>query len=252
MVSSDAVALYLSGAQVPVKQCGLYITPPTVKQICQFGEDDFLMCVKMLSADRTFINKVRESNPNLKDTDRFQLLLLVMGSDETIKEKLTSFIEFICPDYRVEVAKGSINFRQGEDDMVKGQINPFTFDGFAETLNGLFWPSVGTDGGFNPVNQKAEEIARKLERGREKANKDKGKSGKSGSLFGMYASILSIGLSMDINTIYRYTPFQLYDAFNRFNMKSAYDFYMKIKTTPMMSVENMDEPEHWMASLYVK
>lgn len=251
MASSDAIARYLAGVQVPVQQCGLYITPPTIKQVCQYGEDDFLTGVKIMSADRTFVNKIKDANPDLKDMEKFQLLLLVMNSDDALRERLTSFVEFICPDYQIEVAKGSLNFRQGEDNAIKGQINPFNFDGFAETLHDMFWPTAGTSDAFNPVNEKAEEIARKLEKGREIANKEKGgKSDQNGSIFGLYASNLSIGLCIDINAIYRYTPFQLYDAFNRFNKKSSYDFYMKIKTTPMMSTENMDEPEHWMVNLY--
>lgn len=251
-MDGDSIALYLSGSQVPIKQCGLYITQPTVKQVCQFGEDDFLMSVNIFSADRTVINKIKEANADWKDMEKFQLLSILMNSDDTMKTKLTSFLEFICPDYRVEITKGSINFRQGDEDMIKGQINPFTFEGFSETLRELFWPATSSDSGFNPVNEKAEEIARKLEKGREIANKEKGKSGSNGSVFGLYASILSIGLSIDMNVIYQYTPFQLYDAFNRFNIKSAYDFYMKIKTTPMMSVEDMEEPKHWMANLYSK
>lgn len=245
------VGLYLSGAQVPIKQCGFYITPPTIKQIAQFGEDDFLVGVKMMSADRMIMNKLKDAQPDLKNVDDFQLLMMLFNSDEQFKQQVINFMEFICPDYEVEVAKNSINFRQGDDNMVKGQINPFTFEYFSNILKELFWPPAKAEAEYNPVNEKAEEIARKLEHGRAIANKDKGSaSGEKGSLYAIYISVLSVGMCLDMNTLYQYTPFQLYDVFNRYTMKNQYDFYMKIKTTPMMSVEDMDEPEYWMSNMY--
>ena len=69
-------------------------------------------------------------------------------------------------------------------------------------------------------------------------------------MFGLYASVISIGLAVDINVIYRYTPFQLFDAFTRYMKKSEYDLFMKIKTTPMMSTDGVEEPDHWATNIY--
>ena len=48
---------------------------------------------------------------------------------------------------------------------------------------------------------------------------------------------------MVINVFYNYTPFQLYDAFNRYFAKVQSDFYTKVSTTPLMDVSKMETPE---------
>ena len=55
---------------------------------------------------------------------------------------------------------------------------------------------------------------------------------------------------MDINIFFNYTPFQLYDAFLRYQKKISYDFYQKVATTPLMDVSKMDEPDNWMDNIY--
>jgi hypothetical protein len=76
--------------------------------------------------------------------------------------------------------------------------------------------------------------------------------GKEGpqSLFGRYTSILSVGLQMDINIFYNYTPFQLYDTFQRYFSKVSSDLYTKVSTTPLMDVTNMEPPKDWSRNLY--
>ena len=69
-------------------------------------------------------------------------------------------------------------------------------------------------------------------------------------MFGRYTSILAIGMQMDINIFYNYTPFQLYDAFNRYFAKVSSDFYSKVATTPLMDTSKMEEPKEWFRTLY--
>ena len=247
------VGLYLSGAQVPIKPCGIYVTPPTIRQIVQFGEDDFLTSLKIASGDRKFVNSIRQQQPSLVDAEDFIVLSVAMQGSEQIKDEIQSLLDLLFPDFNVSIEPASIDFKTGDEDIVKGQINQFNFESFSNTLNELFWPAEKFKNDFNPANSKAEEIARKLEEGRKKAQKDKGESGgDKTSMFAMYASVLSIALGVSINEIFSYTPFQLYDGFNRYMAKSRYDLYMKIQTTPMMSTEKMSEEdkEHWAINLY--
>lgn len=243
------IGLYLSGAQVPIKSCGVFLTPPTIRDIAQFGEDDFLLAVRVASADRGFIVPIKEATPQMEDVPDFQILLSVAESDDKIKDLLLRFFELVFPDYKVEIARNMVCFKVGEEEAMKGMINQFNCEEFFYTVKELFWPPQKQEEGFNPANKKAEEIARKLEAARRRKQNQEGGGGKS-SLFGIYASVISIGLAVDINVIYRYTPFQLFDAFNRYMKKSEYDLYMRIKTTPMMDTSKMEEQEHWAVNLY--
>ena len=56
---------------------------------------------------------------------------------------------------------------------------------------------------------------------------------------------------MDINLFMNYTPFQLYDCFERYLAKMQYDLYQKIMLTPFMErKEDDDVPEMWTKDLY--
>ena len=57
-------------------------------------------------------------------------------------------------------------------------------------------------------------------------------------------------MNLDINVLFSYTPFQLYDAFLRYWKKVAYDIYQKVSTTPLMDVSKMDKPDDWSLNLY--
>lgn len=105
---------------------------------------------------------------------------------------------------------------------------------------------------YDPANQRASEIAEKLKKGREKVAeiKSKDSGNENMSIFGTYASVLSIGMNMDINIFYNYTPFQLYDAFSRYWFKVSYDFYQKLASTPLMDVSKMDAPREWSNNIY--
>lgn len=244
------VARYMSGAPVPIRQCGMYVTPPTIYQIEQFGEDDFLTGVKIMTASREFTESVRKSNDGFDDAPDLVVVLAVVNADGTVRQKMLDFMSFIFPDYEVRFSKGSVDFLQGDDGSVKGQINPYNFEYFSYTVKELFWPPEKKEAEFNPANKKAEEIARKLEAARKRNAQQQGTAGGGDSLFGMYASVLSIGLGVSLRQLYEYTPFQLFDSFNRYVLKIQYDLYMKIKTTPMMSTGDGEEPEQWMNGMY--
>lgn len=130
-----------------------------------------------------------------------------------------------------------------------GMINAFNFESFQKIVKDLFEPdNNNNEPEYNPANDMAAKIAEKIRRGRER----KAQLGKEGpqSLFGRYASVLSIGMQMDINIFFNYTPFQLYDAFTRYFAKVSSDLYTKVSTTPLMDVSNMEPPEEWMRNLY--
>ena len=57
---------------------------------------------------------------------------------------------------------------------------------------------------------------------------------------------------MDINVFYNYTPFQLYDAFNRFLAKMARDKYESMLMIPFADTSKIqaNEPPSWLENLY--
>lgn len=251
MIYQGDIGLYLSGSQVPIKKCGIFVTQPKIKQIAQFGEDDFLMATQLFADTENFIGDVREGNPLLGDRSDFQILMIILHQDSQLRDCVDKFFALAFPDYNVEFSKNSIDFKIEGTEGLKGSVNPFNYESFSQTIKELFQLKGKSESDYNPANDKAKEIAEKLRKGREKANKSSGKSQNVGSLFGTYISILSVGMSMDMNIFYDYTPFQIYDTFNRYWMKVQSDFYTKISTTPMMDTSKMEAPQEWTDNIYI-
>ena len=246
------VGLYLSGAPIPVPDCNIILTQPKVRDVVMFGEDEFLVITNIFAHPENLTKEVREGNSQLGMLPDFQLLMMIFKNEPLIKSSVDKLFDLIFPDYEIKFDDSSILFLiEAEEGKKKpcGRITPFNFENLSNIINDLFEPQNDQDKDYNPANSKAAEIAEKIKRGRERVARQKGEDG-AHSLFGRYTSILAIGMQMDVNVFYNYTPFQLYDAFNRYFAKVSSDFYSKVATTPLMDVSKMEEPDEWFRVLY--
>ena len=252
MKKGEKVGLYLSGQPVQIEDCNIAITQPTIKDVVVYGEDEFLICVNILGHPENIVNQMKQGNSELAAFDDFQLLLVVLRQEPTIKQSIIDLFNLIFPEYEIKFEDASIDFYiiQEEQKRLVGRIHAFNFSNFQEIINDLFEPVNEGDVEYNPVNDAAAEIAAKLKAGRERKKQQNAEREGPQSLFGRYTSILAIGMQMDINIFYSYTPFQLYDAFNRYFAKVQSDFYTKVSTTPLMDVSKMETPEDWVRNLY--
>ena len=57
---------------------------------------------------------------------------------------------------------------------------------------------------------------------------------------------------MDINVLYNYTVFQLFDAFKRYIAKMQFDQYRELMMVPFADTSSLKdkEPDNWIANLY--
>lgn len=246
------VGLYLSGAPVPIPDCNIILTQPSVRDVVLFGEDEFLIITNILAHPENLTKEMREGNSQLVSLPDFQLLMMVFKGEPSIKQSVDKLFELIFPTYsQIKFTDSSIDFFVKNEDKERlcGRITSFNFEKVSNLINDLFEPQNDKETIFNPANNKAAEIAAKLQKGRQKVARQRGDDAPQ-SLFGRYTSILAIGMQMNIQTFYEYTPFQLYDAFNRYFAKVNSDFYAKVATTPLMDTSKMEEPEEWVRALY--
>lgn len=253
--------LYLSGAQVPIKACGIYITPMTVRQVVQHGEDEFFTQVKMLSDISLITKSLKEGKSQVDGRNDFQILLGVLADPRgvEIKQSIIDALGTICPDFDVECDRRAINFFVTLDEEAAkpvrvGQINPFNYELFAKTVNDLFLPQRPDEDieyNINESSRASRQLMEKIKRNRERLKQAaSSKSGGGTSLLAQQASILSLGTGLDINTIMSYTLFQLYDAFDRYMLKSSYEMYRQMCMIPFSDPSKLDEPESWLVNLY--
>ncbi len=245
------VGLYLSGLPIPIPDCNIILTQPKVKEVVLFGEDEFLIITNILAHPENLTKEVKEGNSQLEIVSDFQLLMMIFKGEPLIKSSVDKLFELIFPDYKIKFEDTSILFLQEQEDGSEkpvGRVTPFNFEKFSNVINDLFEPQNEQEKEYNPANSKAAEIAEKIKRGRQRIAQQSNDTAQS--LFGRYTSILAIGMQMDVNIFYNYTPFQLYDAFNRYFAKVSSDFYSKVATTPLMDISKMEEPEEWFRTLY--
>ncbi len=246
-IKGDRVGLYLASRDIAVQQCGILIKQPTVREVLMFGEEDFLSVLQLFNQLPMFADTLKKDNPVLQEAPDFQILLLMCQQDAMVRHQLENFFELVCPDYEVKFADAAIEFQQ--EKQLRGQLHPFNFEFFQKTIKELFDPYSAQKEEYNPKSDKAKEIARKLKEGKErKAKQQQGDT--SQSLFGTYLSILSIGIQTDINVLLEYTPFQLYDAFERFALKESQDYYKMLSSSGFLDTSKVEEPESWLKNLY--
>lgn len=255
------VGLYLSGCQVRIPACGIYVVQPTIKEIVQFGENNFMTAVKMFSSIEDFAKSIKEGNSVLINTPDFQIFIETLRDEKgQVRHLADAFFELCCPSFKIEYAANAINFKitseDGGKDMLVGVLNAFNFQEFGTVINELFLPQEENQEIEYHIDEKdarSKQLLAKIKRNREKLAKATArKDGKNLSLFGLYTSILSIGLPADINTLYSYTPFQIYDAFKRYLAKYQRDRYEALLMVPFADTSKIqdNEPDSWFENLY--
>ena len=247
------VGLYLSGKPVLIKELNIAITPPTINEIVMFGEDDFLFATQLITHTDSFIEEIKKGNSELEIFSNFQLLMTLIREDKNIEKSIKDYFEFVFPDYIIEFSVNEIIFyiEQDENKIPISRINPFTYDVLKQMIENLFIAqSLEEDVEYNPANDLAKQIADKIKAGRKKTAELKSAESKDQSMFAQIISSLAIGLQMDLNIFFNYTPFQLYDIYRRFFLKQSYDLYQKISITPLMDNSKMEVPEEWTKYTY--
>lgn len=249
------LGLILSGQPLPIESANIFITQPKIKDIVLFGENDFLSAVQMLAKMEYFTDMVKKGNLDLEIISDFQLLMMMINQDETVKTLILNLFTLIFPDYLVSVEENSIDFSIEQEEgtaKIVGRIHPFNFKDFQIVLNDAFLPHVDNERepDYNPANDAAQKIADKIKAGREKVHAMQAESDGPRSIFCDQCSTLAVGLQMDINIFFNYTPFQLYDVYKRYFEKVKSDFYMRVSTMPLMDTSKMEEPLEWHRSLY--
>lgn len=251
------IGLYLSGQQVLVPSCGIFITQPKIKDIVlTCGENNFLSTAHLLTHVEIFANAIKAGKTVLDNIPDFQIIIEILRQDTGQFTKLINdFLNLCMPDFTYECSKHSLDFKNS-DGLTVGMLNTFNYPDFATTIQELFIPRQKEEEPeykIDESNEMSRRLLEKIKRNRAALAKQRvAKDGSNMSVFALYISSLSIGLGMDVNTFYDYTPFQLYDCFNRFMAKMAQDKYEAMLMIPFADVSKIKskEPPNWLENLY--
>lgn len=240
--------LLLSGNDIPFSEAQISIHQPTIKEIAYIGEENFFIGCELLNFSKDVLDN--EDKNNLEDKTNFEVLMSIMNDKNIAAQKsktcATMVLMLIFPDYQIIINKEKIFLiKEGEE---KHSINEKNFESFRDILTSMFClkSKNSQNKTYNPGNKMAEKIAKKLQKGNAKAARFKGE-GKKIAILSRYISILSIGQFKDINSLMQYTVYQLYDEFQRFELKQNYDIYFSAK---LAGAKDLEEVDNWMKDIH--
>ena len=234
----------MAGVDIPVPECHIILHQPRIKEISYIGESVFFTAVQCLSLNKTsFI----EDESLLNTTSNFQIFMAVMSSDEAVEKKqnVLQLLTLMFPQYKIILTPRSILFN-GND--TQSMIDESNFDTFQEVIRKVFCTSSSPmdQTTFNPADKKAEEIAAKLMKARQRVAEQNGAGGSS--VFSQYLSILTVGLSsMSISDLMNLTMYQLYDLIERYMLFTNWDMDIRSR----LAGEKPDsKPDNWMKNIH--
>ena len=241
--------LLLSGNDVPFVEGQLIIHQPTLKEIAFLGEEVFFTGCELLKFSKEILSP--EDKINLAQYSDFHIFMIMM-TDKNAASKFNvdcakMVLDLIFPKYVINFTEVGIVFASKENKQQFGILNTDNFDAFKDILKAMFClekTSSSTD--YNPEGDLAEKIAEKFRKRNQKLAEAKGKP-KKVAIFSRYVSILAVGEKKDINSFMNYTVYQLYDEFQRFELKMASDIFFKAR---LAGAQDMKQPEDWMKDIH--
>lgn len=238
--------LLLSGVDIPFQQAQISIHQPTIKEISFIGEEAFFIGCELLNFSKDIL--ATEDKTNLEDRTNFEVLMSIMKDKSLTAQKgkvsALMVLTLIFPGYEIHIQKDCISLVK-ENNV--HNINNQNFEDFKRIIVAMFClKERNADQEYNPAGKKARELAEKMKKGRQKAAAAKGEAQKV-SLLSRYVSILSVGENKGFDTLLDYTVYQLFDEFNRFELKQKYDIYVQAK---MAGAKDLEEVDNWMKDIH--
>lgn len=234
----------ICGADLPVPECQLVVHQPTIKEISLIGEKNYFTGAQCLTLNKSMF--VVEGKNVLGDLNNFQIFMMVMGEKEAKEKKDATIqtLQLVCPNYKTVFTPRSLVLMSPDQSITIDENN---FDYFQDVLRLIFCSKNGPmdQQSFNPQGSKAQEIAQKLMRGRDRIAKEKG--GSNASVLSQYVSILSIGLGINILDLINLTIFQVYDLIERYGLYMDWDIDLRSR---LAGGKPDKSPENWMKNLH--
>lgn len=241
----DYRAALICGIDLPIPECQLIAHQPSISEIAFIGEADFFIGVQALCLYKSmFIEDKTLSD----DITNFQIFMTIMMDKESKKQKnaVNMVLKLCFPEYKILITPNSLIFnKEGQSQIMIDEKN---FDSLQSILRKIFCMKDGPmdQQAFNPGNAKAQEIAKKLMRGRDRIAAEKG--GSNSSVFSQYISILTVGLSsMSMQDLTKLTMFQLYDLIDRYNLYVKWDLDIRAR---LAGAKPKEESDNWMKNIH--
>ena len=243
--------MLMTGVDIPFPEIQMSVHQPTILEISYIGELNYFAGLQLLCIDKnTLVLSSPEDNSRLDAMSNFQIFMTMMteqqSGTEDKKAQVISVFELLFPGFRVQFTPRCLFFNNGQGSSFT--LDDVTFEKFQEILKPQIAVFKGADGGYNPVGKKAQEIANKLMKGKQKIAELKGEGRNQGSILARYVSILTIGLNtMSFQDCLNLTVYQMFDLVERYGLYVSWDLDIKSR---LAGGKPDDKPDDWMKNIH--
>ena len=236
-MSFDYRLALMTGVDMPIPELGLVLHQPTIQEISRLGETDFFIGVQVLCVNKTMYI---EDQALLDQTTNFQIFATIMN-EKQMADKKKSVIDALGLLFVGKKAMITPRSLMIGDAMVDEN----NFEILQQILNKTFCLENAGQQAFNPGNERAKEIAKKLMKARERVA---AQQSSGGSMFSQYLSILTVGLqSMSLKDTIELTMYQLYDLVERYMLYVNWDLDVR---TRLAGGKPEGQVDNWMKQIH--
>ena len=239
-----------SGADIPFIEGTATIHQPSIYEISMIGEEDFFVGCELLRFSKDILTD--EDKIKLANQTDFNILMSIMNDNSgSLAYNISCgrlVLDLIFPLYTVEITPVQIELRDRDTYVLCGSINNKNFLAFKDIVTEMFClQKTSSKEEYKVQGELAKQIAEKFKRRKQQLAKLSAEKDTKIAIFSKYISILTVGQHKDMNSLMRYTVYQLFDEFQRYQLKMGYDIYIKAK---LAGATDLTEPEDWMKDLH--
>lgn len=240
--------LLLSGNDIPFPEARVVIHQPRIREIAYIGEENFFTGCEFLNFSKDMLQE--KDKVSLVNQTNFEILMSIVKDKSPMglqaKDSILLLLTLLFPEYEINMQDDGILLFKGNEFI---SLNKMNFDAFQKILVQMFClgRKKNNEQDYNPAGDRARMIAEKLKRGRQRAASAHGEENGKIAIFSRYISILSVGESKDMNSFMNYTVYQLFDEFERFELKQNSDMYLQAR---LAGAQDLEEVDNWMKDIH--
>lgn len=244
MIQIDELTL-CAGVDIPFQPAQIVIHQPTMREIAFINEENFWLGSSLLGFDKNTLTS--EVKSHLSSATNFDILMSIvldnnMGGD---REKVELVLTLLFPRYQISLTKTAIILI--DESGSQHRLDNTNYSDFQKILDQLLCTKKG-EKEYNPSGDMAQKLADKFKKRKQELNKDKGQSERI-SVFSRYISILAVGQQTSKLIYLDYTPWMLFDEYNRFCLKEQYDSELQVLYAGG-KLKDGKNPENWKKDMY--
>lgn len=245
MIRIDSLML-ISAIDIPFMDAQVNIHQPTIREIAYINEENFFIGCNLLCFDKEQLT-TKDKN-NLSSQSNFDIVMSIMLDKEMGQENgecAFLVLTLLFPKYQIQLTREAIVLI---DEQQKPHfLNSYNFSDFQKILNQMFClKSKEKEYNFGK-GKMSQQIADKLKERNQKLKKLKPAEGNI-AVYSRFVSILAVGECKDMNILTNYTPYQLFDEYDRFTLKQQNDEYFQIVIH--CGTKDQKQPENWKKDIH--